>query len=178
MSIRRKMQMELKFQIVQAEDLAQYKADMQEAFQLGAEEGGYPANGTQILPEKDIDRSLLTKGAIAYKAVLDNQIVGGAIIVLDENTHSGHLDFLYVKHGVQSKGIGKFMWFEIEKLHPDIKIWETCTPYFEKRNIHFYVNVCKFHIVEFFNAYHKDVNEPEDFFDEEDSGMFEFRKDL
>ena len=29
--------------------------------------------------------------------------------------------------------------------------WELVTPYFEVRNIHFYVNKCGFHIVEFFN---------------------------
>ena len=28
------------------------------------------------------------------------------------------------------------------------------TPYFEVRNIHFYVNKCGFHIVEFFNEHH------------------------
>ena len=43
------------------------------------------------------------------------------------------------------------MWDEIEKMHPYTKVWETCTPYFEKRNIHFYVNKCGFHIVEFWN---------------------------
>jgi hypothetical protein len=30
-----------------------------------------------------------------------------------------------------------------------VRVWETMTPYFEKRNIHFYVNKCGFHIVEF-----------------------------
>lgn len=33
-------------------------------------------------------------------------------------------------------------------------MWETHTPYFEKRNIHFYVNKCGFKIVEFYNAHH------------------------
>ncbi len=46
----------------------------------------------------------------------------------------------YVKHGVQSKGI----------------VWETGTPYFERRNIHFYVNKCGFHIVEYYNEKHPD----------------------
>ena len=26
---------------------------------------------------------------------------------------------------------------KVEKMHPEVKIWETVTPYFEKRNIHF-----------------------------------------
>ncbi len=167
--------------LVQKEDLPHYKQDMQEAFRLGAIEGGFPEDVGEILPEADIDRSLSANGAIAYKAVQDGEMVGGAIIVLDRDTHSGHLDFLYVKHGVQSRGIGKFIWFEIEKLHPDIRVWETCTPYFEKRNLHFYVNVCRFHVVDFWNSRHKDPNAPAEWQEEEeneDDGMFGFRKEL
>ncbi|MPM94978.1 hypothetical protein SDC9_142127 [bioreactor metagenome] len=89
-------------------------------------------------------------------------MVGGAIVIIDEETQHNHLDFLYVKYATQSKGVGQFIWREIEKLHSDTKIWETCTPYFEKRNIHFYVNRCGFHIVEFFNPQHKAPNTPGD----------------
>ena len=72
------------------------------------------------------------------------------------------LDFLYVKSGIQSKGIGLKIWNAIEKLHPDTKVWETVTPYFEKRNIHFYINRCGFAAVEFFNPHHKDLTIPDD----------------
>ena len=34
-------------------------------------------------------------------------------------------------------------------------------PYFEVRNIHFYVNKCGFHIVEFFNERHPDPSDPD-----------------
>ena len=97
-------------------------------------------------PEEDIDKSLRTKCIIAYKAVVDDVIVGGAVVVIDEETQLNHLNFLYVKYRTQSKGIGIKMLDEIEKLHPQTKVRETCTPYFEKRNIHFYVNMCEFHI--------------------------------
>ncbi len=171
--------MNLVLEKITPKDLPQYKADMQEAFQLGAVEGGFDMDdGMQILPESDIDHSLGAEGSIAYKALLDGEMVGGAIVVIYEN--KGHLDFLYVKHGIQSKGIGKFIWYEIERLHPEIKAWKTCTPYFEKRNIHFYVNVCKFHIVELFNPHHQDPNSPEDYnhpeSDDAFDGMFEFEK--
>ncbi len=164
----------MEFTIIDKGDILQYKKDMQEAFQLGAVEGNFPVGNEIILPESHIDQSLNKKGAIAYKAVLDGVIVGGAIVVI--NKQHGYLDFLYVKHGTQGKGIGKFMWFQIEKLYPEVKVWETCTPYFEKRNIHFYINVCGFQAVEFFNSHHKDPNEPEDFYDKDDDGMFAFRK--
>lgn len=144
---------------LEGKDLPQFKADMQEAFKLGAA-GEYPELKEEILPEADINGSLSRKGAQALKAVLDGKIVGGAIVVLEET--QGHLDFLYVKHGVQSRGIGKQIWYGIEKLYPQIKVWKTCTPYFEKRNIHFYINVCKFKADEFFNDHHKDPHIPED----------------
>lgn len=59
-------------------------------------------------------------------------------------------------------------------------MWETVTPYFEQRNIHFYVNRCGFQIVEFYNKYHQDLNEPEgeqmDLDDQFPDWMFRFEK--
>ena len=46
-------------------------------------------------------------------------------------------------------------------MHLEVKVWETMTPYFETRNIHFYVNRCGFHIVEFFNSHHPDPSHTE-----------------
>ena len=159
------------------EDLNQYKADMQEAFQKGFEEV-FGKTEDIILPEKDIDNSLNQKNSVAYKAVVDGEMVGGAVVVIDEKTQHNHLDFLYVKYGTDSKGIGKAMWDEIERLHPETKVWETCTPYFERRNIHFYVNKCGFHIVEFLNEKNPGLDMPEDFIGDGGEGMFVFRKQM
>lgn len=130
------------------DDMPIFIRDMQEAFQKGAAQD-FADIDEEILPESDIVKSLSKKGAAAYKAVIDGEMLGGAIIVIDSETQHNHLDFLYVKYGTQSKGIGQKMWNEIEKLYPDTKVWETCTPYFEKRNIHFYINRLGFHAVEF-----------------------------
>lgn len=62
------------------------------------------------------------------------------------------------------------------KIYSDTKVWKTCTPYFDKRNIHFYVNKLNFKIVEYYNEKHPDQNMPEDIY-EEDDGMFEFEKE-
>ena len=44
----------------------------------------------------------------AYEALAaDGQHLGGAIIVIKADEHRGELAFLYVKVGVQSKGIGQ-----------------------------------------------------------------------
>lgn len=171
--------MDFKLIPLRNERLAQYKLDMQESFQQGAVEEFGPTE-EQILPESHIDRSLSAKGAVAYEAIVDGESVGGAIVVIDSDTLHNHLDFLFVKVGIQSKGVGQQIWHALEKLHPQTKVWETCTPYFEKRNIHFYVNRCSFHIVEFYNKYHKDPNDPDiteelpdnEYFD----GMFRFEK--
>lgn len=143
---------------VYEEELPDFKKDMQEAFQKGTEQE-FRSLDVTILPEEDIDRSLQEEGAAAYKAVADGKIVGGAIVVIDAATKHNHLDFLYVKHGVQNLGVGKAIWKGLERLYPDTVVWETCTPYFEKRNIHFYVNHCGFHIVEFFHQGHPDPYE-------------------
>lgn len=146
---------------IEKEDIATFKKDMQEAFQQGAMET-FNNLDVEILSEKDIDESLFKKGAVAYKAVVNGKISGGAIVVINEDTQHNHLDFLYVKCGIQSKGVGQKIWNEIERLYPKTKVWETFTPYFEKRNIHFYINCLGFHAVEFFNPKHKDSNIPDD----------------
>lgn len=162
------------------EHMQQFKKDMQESFQRGAADGSCEIK-EEILPESHIDNSLSAEGAVAYEALIDGECVGGAIVVIDEETQHNHLDFLYVKTGTQSRGVGMAIWTAIEKLHPHTRVWETCTPYFEKRNIHFYINKCGFHAVEFFNRYHIDPNDPDNRAEEfsEDGcfeGMFRFEK--
>lgn len=153
--------MDLKILPLTDADLPKFKRDMQEAFQQGAT-SEFADLDEEILKENEIDESLSNKGAAAYKAVVDGEMLGGAIVVINSETQHNHLDFLYVKYGTQSKGVGQKMWSEIEKLYPDTKVWETCTPYFEKRNIHFYINRLGFHAVEFFNPHHKDPTIPDD----------------
>lgn len=153
--------MSIKIQIVTDKDLPAFKRDMQEAFQKGAE-AEYGSITEEILPESHINASLSKPGSIAYAAIENDCIVGGAIVQINSEARHNHLDFLYVKHGVQSKGVGKTIWTEIEKLHPETEVWETGPPYFEKRNIHFYVNKCGFHIVEYFNEKHPAPHQPEE----------------
>ena len=141
-------------------DRSLFKRDMQEAFQKGTEKY-FGSMEKIVLPESDIEKSLNTKGATAYEAVMNNEIVGGAIVSIVAKKRFS-LDLLYVKHGAQSKGIGKAIWEELENLYPEAEVWETITPYFEKRNIHFYINQCGFHAVEFFNPHHPASDIPDD----------------
>lgn len=156
-------------------DIPRFKEDIREAFQKGFEDV-YGKTEETILPEEDIDRSLEAEGAIAYKAVVDGELLGGAVVSIDGKTQHNHLDLLYVKCGVQARGLGFRIWSAVERLHPETKVWETCTPYFEKRNIHFYVNKCGFHIVEFLHEKNPDPHMPEDFVGDGGDGMFVLRK--
>ena len=122
------------FQLVciEPKELTQYKSDMQEAFQKGFEDV-FGKTDAVILPEKDIDQSVNAEGSAVYKAVVDGEMVGGAVVIINESTQHNHLDLLFVKNGVQSNGIGKKIWFELERIYPNTKVWETCTPYFDNR---------------------------------------------
>ena len=144
------------------DDKNQFILENQEAFNYGAlEEFGlrddhFEEEG-EIISRETIETSI-NDGA-AYRIMQDGQPVGGVVIKVNGNR--GDLDLLFVSPRVHSKGIGYAAWCAVERLHPEVTVWETVTPYFEKRNIHFYVNRCGFHIVEFFNSHHPDPNDPD-----------------
>lgn len=157
------------------EDISRFKKCMQDSFQYGYE-SVYGKSSNIILPSKDIDESLNNKNSYAYEMIDNDEIIGGVIVTINNDKHNC-LDFLFVKVGVQSKGIGQTIWKKIEELYPNTKVWETCTPYFDKRNIHFYVNKLGFHIVKYFNEKNPDPNRPVDCY-EKDDGMFKFEKEM
>lgn len=159
-------------------DREQFITDNQEAFFYGAtQEFGMRDNhfeeDDQIISRETIEQSIDRKNAVAYRIMLGNEKVGGVVIRIEGN--EGELELLFVSPKAHSKGIGYRAWCEVERLHPEVKVWETVTPYFEKRNIHFYVNRCGFHIVEFFNSHHLDPND-RDMMEDDSDGMFRFQK--
>jgi len=173
---------EVILELLDKEDKEQFIKDNQEAFKYGAlEEFGirdehFEEEG-EIIARGTIEKSI-SEGT-AYRIIVDGVKVGGLVVkVVGEE---GNLDLLFVKPDCHTKGIGYGAWCELEKMYPYVKRWETCTPYFEQRNIHFYINKCGFHAVEYFNKYHKNPNEPD--LDRDDSctkddmdGMFRFVK--
>ena len=163
---------EIKLTPLEADDREQFIMDNQTAFNYGAlEEFGtrdeHFEEDNNVISRETISKSI--DSGTAYRIMLDGQKVGGTVVSVDGE--KGDLELLFVNPECHSKGIGYQAWCEIEKLYPDVKVWETVTPYFEKRNIHFYVNRCGFKIVEFFNKYHGDVNEDDELFE-----MFRFEK--
>ena len=144
----------VRLELLAEKDLAEFKREMQKAFQYGYEQVFGPCDGA-VLPEQDIERSLQSSGAIAYAARVDGMLCGGAIVRIDRKKQHNHLDLFFVKVGAQSRGLGQAIWNRMEALYPETEVWETFTPCFEKRNIHFYVNRCGFHIVEYFHPHHR-----------------------
>lgn len=161
-------------------DREQFILDNQEAFNYGAlEEFGlrddHLEEDGQIISRKTIEQSI--DNGKAYRIMRGDEKVGGVVVKVDGN--HGELELLFTSPKVHSKGIGYAAWREIENLYPEVEVWETVTPYFETRNIHFYVNRCGFHIVEFFNKYHPEPDECDDQdgnTENDMDGMFRFQK--
>ena len=162
---------------LEEKDRNQFILDNQEAFRYGAmEEFGMRDNhfeeDGEIISRDTIEQSI--NSGSAYRIKADGKVTGGLVVKI-EGKH-GELELLFVSPKCHSKGIGYKAWCAVEALYPDVEIWETCTPYFEKRNIHFYVNRCGFHIVEFFNEKHPDPNDRDAGEDDSMDGMFRFEK--
>ena len=128
-------------QPLQADDKEQFILDNQEAFRYGAtEEFGlrdehYEEDG-EIISRATIEKAICEGDA--YRIICDGKAAGGAVVRVSGD--KGDLELLFVSPHIHSKGIGYAAWCEIERMYPQVKAWETVTPYFEKRNIHFYVN--------------------------------------
>lgn len=144
---------------VAAEDFAAFKKDLQAAFALAVTDELGHVNGP-IPDDADLDQSMGAPGAHVLHVVSGGRRVGGAVLVIDPATHRNRLDLFFIKVGQHGQGLGRRAWSAIEAMFPETIAWETATPYFEKRNIHFYVNVCGFHIVEFWNDRHRDPSMP------------------
>lgn len=156
-------------------ELDKFKSDLQESFRVSAEKEFGHSLEEPIPSNQDIEESIKVSNSIVYSIFFENELVGGAIVYINEITQHNSLAFFFIMTNNHSRGIGHLAWEAIEKEHPKTKIWETVTPYFEKRNIHFYVNKCGFKIVEFYNKYRPDPNHTSQESLEEDE-MFRFEK--
>lgn len=163
-----------------ADDREQFILDNQESFRYGAmEEFGLRDNHTEengeIISRDTIERSIDATDSETYRIMLDGKPVGGVVLKINTETKRNELELLFVSPDAHSKGIGYGAWQAVEALHPETEVWETYTPYFEKRNIHFYINKCGFHAVEFFNQFHTGPDLPADDSDGPDE-MLRFEK--
>ena len=139
-------------------DREQFILDNQWAFKHGAliefgERDNHIDDDGEIISRKTIESCINDKQNETYRIVVDGKNVGGIILKINHETHHNHLEILFTLPEAHSQGIGYGAWLAAEALHPETLVWETCTPYFDKRNIHFYVNKCGFQIDEFWCEY-------------------------
>ena len=130
---------------LEKDDREQFIKDNQRSFKYGAaEEFGTRDNhfeeDGEIISRKTTEESIDSKDAKTFRITHDNQKIGGVVVKIDKENKKGELELLFINPEMHSKGAGYSAWLEIEKMFPEIEVWETFTPYFEKRNIHFYVN--------------------------------------
>lgn len=167
---------QIKLQKVKPDGFSEFKKALQESFRVAAEADlGQPL--TEPIPsDNDIEQSIAVAGAASYWIMAEGQRVGGAVVVIDETSNKNSLSFFFISTNQQSRGLGGKAWQAIEREFPRTKVWETVTPYFEKRNIHFYVNRCGFNIVEFYNKFQPDPNQPLAHSNEDEMEMFRMLK--
>lgn len=146
----------LVFRPLQPADYPEFIRQIQPAFALAVSEE-FDENETEdseVITAEEVMQSLTVEGAEVFFVQENGETVGGFAVVIHPDTQRNSLDLLYIQPQHHGKGLGRRVWQMIEARYPETKVWETHTPYFEKRNIHFYVNKCGFSIVEFFNARH------------------------
>ncbi len=137
-------------------DLPAFKKELQDAFAVAVVEEFGPLPDGPIPSDNDLDGAIAAPGAVVLRILCDGQKVGGAVVTINNDTNHNSLDLFFMSLGNHGRGLGYKAWVAIERMYPKTLVWQTHTPYFEKRNIHFYVNKCGFKITEFFNVHHSD----------------------
>ncbi|KAI94482.1 acetyltransferase [Rhodomicrobium udaipurense JA643] len=148
--------------LVEAEvgDFSSFKSELQTAFAVAVvDEFGQLPDGP-IPSDTDLDAAMGAPDAVVLRIQFDHQPIGGAILSINEETKHNSLGLFFLSPKKHGRGLGYLAWQAIERRYPETLVWHTHTPYFEKRNIHFYVNKCGFKIVEFFNDRHLDPHGP------------------
>ena len=144
-----------KVRSLEDKDLKELGLILEESFELTVKEAGMDDKDIP-LPKGDDLIKAIDAGMDILKIYADDILIGGALIEKkDEKTNI--LELLFISGKKEGKGLGTKAWNAIENYYPETGSWETETPYFQKRNISFYINNCGFHIVEFFNEHHPKI---------------------
>ncbi len=165
------------FQALAEPDFHDFRNEVKEVFSIAiAEHFGLSRDGN-FFEDDDIDGMLRDPKSAVYAIYVDGRRAGGVALHIDPESRRNRMDLFYFYPGFHNQGLGGCVWKMIEEMYPETVVWELFTPYFEKRNIHFYVNKCGFRIVEFFCRHHADPavkQQPEPFHNE----YFRFEKQM
>lgn len=168
------------------DDLPDLVPRLQAAFAIAVVENSGEQPAGPIPSDSEVWESFDDPDSHVLHVVAEGRRIGGAVVGIRPETQHNSLDLFFIDPEFHGRGHGRRAWQAIERRYPLTRVWETMTPHFETRNIHFYVNVCGFQIVEFFHPGHPDPHEappssapePEGGGRSDDDLMFRFEKTL
>ena len=134
--------------------------ELQRAFQKAVDET-LSHTEEPVISQKEILSSMNCIGSKSYLILQEGNPVGGMVLNINKETHRNSLELFFLQPEIHGSGIGFQAWQAAEA--------------FEQRNIHFYVNKCGFHIVEFFCSHHPAPHNA-DLPPEAEEGFFRFEK--
>ncbi len=108
--------------------------------------------------EEDL-RQFREPGIETFWLLAEGRRVGGAQVRVERGGRRNTLELFFLEPGREGHGLGSAAWRALEARWPEAD-WRLVTPVFERRNIHFYVNKCGFHITTFFHPRHPDPHKP------------------
>jgi len=123
-------------ELVPTIDIKIFIDDLQAAFRR--------ADGKNKFRTEDLPAFFAKTNATLLNILADKKIVGGAVLIINDETQHNKLSLFFVNVGSQGKGIGFAAWQEIERLYPQTKVWYASTTWDDRRNLHFYLNKCGF----------------------------------
>lgn len=122
-------------EIAKKDELEKFKKDMQESFAVAVVETFGSLSDELIPPDEDIEESFNAPNSCIYHILSNGKRVGGVVVCIDEITNHNSLDLFFIYKGEHGQGLSYKAWKSVEEKYPETKVWETHTPYFEKRNI-------------------------------------------
>lgn len=179
------MNIKLTLRLATETDMPYLKEKMMESFSIaaierfGEKEDERSPHADELERAYRLGKAHHSTGYKVYCIMKDGAAVGGAVLIINEESQHNKLDLFFIFKEYLNQGLGAAAWEVIEREHPKTVVWELVTPYFEKRNINFYINKCGFHIVKYFNKYHPDPLAPFPSNEEDDDdGYFLFMKEM
>ena len=163
----------IKLKPADAAELPELMTLLEASFATAMED--YPEeDGEMPVPSgKDLeDMQAAGKDVLAIYAA--SSLIGGAVLSIDRVNGNNTAELLFISAAEKGKGLGTAAWHAIEKQYPDTKKWELGTPYFLKRNIHFYINKCGFKITKYYNKWNPFISGDK----AEDGDFFWFEKEM
>ena len=101
-------------------------------------------DGTDKFRREELVKFFDKTGATLLDIIAEKKIIGGAVVIINDETLHNKLSLLFVDEPFRNFGFGSAAWRAIEKLFPKTKVWYTSTHWLDRRNLHFYLNKCGF----------------------------------